>query len=81
MLQPLNWKDCKVHHFKDLIHIYLESEAQSCGMSVNVYYVGSNNPISYHTEGLVKTKVTSTVLSKDQISLFLIFVQSIQAQS
>ena len=47
-LQPLDLQECKVPHLKDLIHICLEAEAQSCG-TFNVSYVGSKYPyfISY----------------------------------
>ena len=48
-LQPLDLQECTVPHFKDLIYIWLEPEAQGCGMTFNMFYVGSKYPyfISY----------------------------------
>ena len=48
-LQPFALQECIVPHSKDLIHIYFEQEAQGCGMTFNVCYIGSKYPnfISY----------------------------------
>ena len=50
----------KVPHLKGMIHIFLDPEAQNFCMTFYVCYIGSNN-LSYHTEDLVKTEITSTV--------------------
>ena len=34
---PLNQNECLVPHLKDLIHIFLEPEAQRCGMAFDSY--------------------------------------------
>ena len=48
-LQRLDLQGCTVRHLKDLIHISLKLEAQSCGMTFNICYVGLIFPylISY----------------------------------
>ena len=52
-LQPLYLlylQECTVPHLKDLIHIYLEPEAQGSGTTSNSFLLGQSTPISYHTD-------------------------------
>ena len=48
---------------KDLIHICWEPEAQFFDMTFKSFMLAQSNPISYHTEGLVKAGMMSTALS------------------
>ena len=43
-LQSLDLQECTAPHFKNLIHICLEPEAQGCGMTFNRFYVESKYP-------------------------------------
>ena len=58
-LEPLNLQELKDPHLEDLIHICLETEVQA--WLLMCVMLALSTPISYHTGGLVKTEVMSTV--------------------